>query len=551
MPAPLGRPLITATLMFAMLLSDATRPAWGHDKEVHRDATAYAYEIMAVSRAQPLRSNFEGDAIMLAFLDEMHEAVDSLDLLPNDLPAPPRDVCIDPEVQKRFVTQIPLAGVTPTMPANVFPTPVDLSLLVDESSCGTDPYWRPGTLYRNAFPQRATHAGNVFGYWAAHPDDRHGETELQWRPSNIAPLNQFKSLVEQAAGAIVGPVWITGKCFTDCMKGLFLGDFDECEGCIDDSYQQATQGIRDGIATVDGLFPGIPLGGNEALAGMCHHIDMKKPIAAPGWPLRQKPRYDDRSGLYGLTAGPFHQPGAIEEFAMFLSDVGASIDYDNSEGVRSYQVTDGKDHHKNTKRRDKEDFEYMPWPYIPMPPVDNLAWYGWREYRKSVRAPPIRTRYLGWVLHGIGDATVPMHATGTFAWGHRPYEDAEKSFGRQLLGEHGDEVQFAAAQAAQIVRRAKVYRQMMLEWRSYHPELGADVPVRDIITNLADTTYLVGQNNPAVYNDVLSTEWAASGPTRTHAIEYYKQFRPIMQDRLVETVAATIAFLMSVPEVRP
>jgi hypothetical protein len=514
---------------------------------------------MAVAGNAETRQRFAGNAEMLQFIDAMTAATRFYEGLPADLPAPHRDRCVDLEVMKRFASFSPLGAADGSRPAGVFPVPVDIQYFSNEKSCGVDPYWRAGTLYRHFFPTAQTHAGNVLGFWSAHTDELLGDIEMEARITNAAGATEIKQIFEAAGGATAGTVWVSAKCLSECFKGMFSLDLDDCAKCVSDAYDEAKDAVHDGIATVDGLVPGIPFGDldflREITSGMCHHIDAKGDVLVPGWGTLTKPHYDDISGLYGATPGPYGQPGETEVLALELTRAcGVSIDYDNSDGPKNYEVGDGKDFHPDSVKRTGQDWEYLTWPNVPMPPLDNLAWYGWDRFKQSVaqhradNTKPVEMKYIGWVLHGLGDSTVPMHVTGTFAWGHRPYEDAESELGRGLLGDYQAEVEPAAGEAEALLQAALAYRKQILAWRALHPDHAGDIPVRDLVTDLAQKTLAAAAAKPAVYDDDLSTAWNIPGPARAAAIKLYGSEAAFMRERLQATVAATIAVLTSAAE---
>jgi hypothetical protein len=243
---------------------------------------------------------------------------------------------------------------------------------------------------------------------------------------------------------------------------------------------------------------------------------------------------------------------------MILSNqLAVTVNYDESDGVKNYEVKNGNDSHGNSRPRRRQDWEYVTWPLTPFTPLDNLAWFGWDRFKGSAEAArqdPSKTveiKYLGWSLHGLGDATVPMHVTSAFGWGHRPYEDAvsDPDLGRQLLGD-GD-IDAEVEQAIDVLRAAGEYRKSIQEWRRGFPERRADIPIRNLVTTLAKNTLTASQGKPSVYNDALSSAYVIPGPSRGLSIEAYKIQRTFMRERVLDTVAATVAFLMSAAEVLP
>lgn len=532
------------------------REVRAYNAQTHQDLTAYAFELMVVAEQSPeIKNAFAQEPALLAFLSKLAKVAEAIERLPSNLPAPHLDFCSDPEAAKKVIS------LRPKWPAplerasmSAIPYPIDVQYVSNEKSCGVRHDWLAGVLYRNKFESEFGHAGNVLGFWAAHPDDLLNEVRLQFRPTNLAPFNALKLALEAAGGAAIGTVWVPIKCFTRCASALLELDFDDCKACVSDAVDQGSDVAHDGIATVDGLFPGFGEFKSEMLVGMCHHIDIKDQVVAPGWSPIPKRKYDDVSGLYGVSAGPFGVPGFIEKLAVGGSQLGISVNYDESDSVKNYQVEDGHDYHANTEMRDKADWEYLNWPFVPMTPLDNLAWFGWDRFRASVvevgadSSGLLQSKYLGWVLHGLGDATVPMHVTGTFAWGHRPYEDAVEELGRALLGgdEHGNAVQHAIA----VLRAAHAHRQFIDQWRADHPDRPGDVPVRDLVTRLARKTFEVSLANTAVFDDTASSLYLLP-PTRGSAVEGYKALAPIMGAHLQNSVAAVIAFLSAALEASP
>jgi hypothetical protein len=119
-----------------------------------------------------------------------------------------------------------------------------------------------------------------------------------------------------------------------------------------------------------------------------------------------------------------------------------------------------------------------------MSPLDNLAYGGYN-------LPGLgRTERLGWPLHAIGDATVPMHVVASPGWGHQAYEDWVETHLDVLLNNaacpndgtdctkfRNDQLKVELAQVQRVL--AQSYR-----WRTFLRTHG----IRDLITELAKQT---------------------------------------------------------------
>jgi hypothetical protein len=96
---------------------------------------------------------------------------------------------------------------------------------------------------------------------------------------------------------------------------------------------------------------------------------------------------------------------------------------------------------------------------------------------------------LAWPLHAIGDATVPMHVTGTSAWGHRPFEDSQDQLWTKIWSDFKPGQTFAEqAATVRVMRRAFEYWKEIEAWRAAHGNTN-DVPIRKIVTEVASHTH--------------------------------------------------------------
>ena len=334
-------------------------------------------------------------------------------------------------------------------------------------------------------------------------------------------------------------VWVPIKCAWKCVKSIFSFSPGDCTDCCKQAIDDGIDASHDAVSGLDSLVPIIGDIKSDDIVGMSHHIDI---------PLGNKD-YDDTSGLLTVRAGPLGVPGALELFAIAGADAaGVTVRYDDSNAPKNYDVANAQDGLPNSKHRDAADWEFLPFPHLPMPPVDNLAWYGNGQYS----APPgnFNTKYLGYVLHALADASVPMHVAGAFGWGHRPYEDAVTVLqslpdASLLRGRRQTE---PARLNNIVLPRAEAYYKIISDWRAQNPGHASDVPVRALVTAVAQTSWSIAQTDPSLFNDALSVVYLASGDTATLI---YTLKSAVMQQLTDEAVAASIAFLVATGEVLP
>jgi hypothetical protein len=238
---------------------------------------------------------------------------------------------------------------------------------------------------------------------------------------------------------------------------------------------------------------------------------------------------------------------------MLVADAaGMTVHYEPSLGPKRYEIAGAGDFHADSVHRDEDDWEFLSFPHTPFTPLDNLASHGWTTFRDDPRHV---VRPLGWALHAFGDAIVPMHATGTFGWGHRPYEDAFENRLPAYL--HTTDRGAAASQAASIARRAVGWRKAIADWRAAHPQRASDIPVRDLVTRLATWT-LQRVQGPGMltwpFNAAMSSSYVVPGPTKAGSIFFYESAAGadlVNEDLLEEGIAAELAFLAAVAEALP
>jgi hypothetical protein len=233
------------------------------------------------------------------------------------------------------------------------------------------------------------------------------------------------------------------------------------------------------------------------------------------------------------------------------------LDYDESKGPKQYEIGAGDDFHSDSKRRSRAQWQFPTFPHLIFSPADNLGKFGWEQFRASkARAAKISAEPLSWPLHAIGDATVPMHVVNTSGWGHRPFEQAVRDSWSRLLFFSDDPTQKDVAralqveQAARILAKAYQWRTFILNWRAAHPGQQDNVPVRELVTALAQETYsyaAISRPGGWPFDSAASLLYLADEESATL---FYKTKASIDYTRpLIENgAAASLAFLMSAME---
>ncbi|MBA2485281.1 MAG: hypothetical protein H0V35_04145 [Nitrospira sp.] len=163
---------------------------------------------------------------------------------------------------------------------------------------------------------------------------------------------------------------------------------------------------------------------------------------------------------------------------------------------------------------------------------------------------------LAWPLHAIGDATVPMHVVGASGWGHRPFEEAvEDAWPRLIyLTDRPEQAEESRAlqrqQAARILSKAYTWRKYILDWRARHPGEETNLPVRDLVTALAQETFDYANSQQPTgwpYDSTASLLFLASNVAAQGIYDNNAAVnltRPLIENG----VAVMLAFLMSAME---
>jgi hypothetical protein len=428
-------------------------PLAAHNPAIHQQMTDLAYQMMVFVGQSGLGRLGAGDAEWSAFLQRVASTPpkykpQSAQL--DELDAPKWSECaLDRQSWKTTLAGIP------------YPPSWDFN---GNNGCGVNLSWKPSLdgVASNDF------IGAVLGLWAATPDDEFNDTHLWYRPTNAAGLGAVRNIVNEVTEDTLTVLLVPVVCAIDCI-------FSSCDDCDKDARKIANDvDIGDEI---DGWIPGIGDISNGDYVGVWHFIDMKAG-ASNEFDAHQGKLFDE-AGVPGLPPDP------VEVVLMAYFDAsGLSVNYDKSNGVSHYTDDSADDGVPRTVRRDKAQWQSTSIAHVAFEPVDNLADYGWSRFRDSQLHP---IRMLAWPLHAIGDATVPMHVTGTSAWGHRPFEDSQEQLWPKIWTFAPGQPFVEQAFVARVMRRAFAWQKEIDAWRVAHGN-SKDIPIRQIVTELAGHT---------------------------------------------------------------
>ena len=531
-----SRPLQAAAFALA-LIAPPISDAGAYNQDTHQLLVDYAWQIMltvnAIGRNEaPPDQPFQSLSVSADFSRRTQQAVSKIGSLPANLPKP-KSLCIDLAVINMLNTNTPNwqnNGDFDQMKLAQVPYPIAIDYETG-NDCGIQPNWSPGEAYKLIVGN--DHTGTVLGYWAQYPDTLKDDFHVGFKPTSAGGMSYLKEGLVAAGAIPAATVWVPLRCAWKCVKSIFSFSPGDCADCCKQAIDDGINASHDVVSGLDSHVPVIGDIKSDDIVGMSHHINIA---------LGNKD-YDDTSGLLTVRAGPRGVPGALELFAIMGADLaGVTVRYDDSNAPKNYDVANAQDGLPNSRHRDAADWEFLPFPHLPMPPVDNLAWYGSGQYGAAPGNP--NTKYLGYVLHALADASVPMHVTGAFGWGHRPYEDAVTVLNHSLLG--GQRQTEPGRLNSIVLPRAEAYYKIISDWRAQNPGHGSDVPVRALVTAVAQNSWSIALTDPSLFNDGLSVLYLASGDNAALA---YTLKSAIMQQLTDEAVAASIAFLVATGEV--
>ena len=511
------RVIRTVTALLTWLLSVPSLSA--HDEIVHQRMVDLAYQMMVFLRSTDLGRFAAGTPEWQQFQARVAGTPRKYRPRPSglgELKAPKRSECTLPE--KSWDTTL---GNVPYSPVWDFD---------GNDGCGVDQGWKPSLANIGA----EDYAGAVLGLWAASIDRGFGDTHLWYRPTNFVGLGKVRDILNDAGDIGLGLALVPIVCLADCI-------FGSCDDC--DKHARKIAADANPTDEIDGWIPGIGDISNGDYVGVWHFIDMK-PNAAN--------EFDDRQGKLFDEAGIPNAPmDAVELVLMAYFDVsGLSVNYDKSDGVGRYTANHADDSMSQTIRRDQSQWQFMSIAHVPFEPVDNLAYYGWTQFRDSNQHA---VRSLAWPLHALGDATVPMHVTGTSGWGHKPFEDSQvdlwpKIWNLQTGAADANEAQRIAVN--RVMLRAFEWSKIIDAWRAEHGGT-KDIPVRRLVTEVAANTYAysIAKHQETLgawpFSSTASTEYLLF-PSKT-ANEYgaipgaADLVRPLFEDGLGAIIALLVA----------
>jgi len=457
-----------------------------------------------------------------------------------------------------------------------------------------DGRWHPGGIFDLTNPNPTLdgngYQGLMLGWLAKSGDDHTHDTvfESGWVAFAVIAVVIVAALVIAGVlgvaffGALLAVICIAAILF--CLIGIFDGD--GCGNGVINGFTKVIEAahapitaLDDNVPELDGI---IPRGGDissDQYTGMWHFINAK-PFGSNS--------YDDRQGLYYDEAGPspvpgFAFPGQFDLMIQAGLDLGdLHIGYDESDGPHHYEIRGANDTHQDSDHRSWAKWQGPTGAHLQFSPLDNFGFYGWSNFLSTKNG-----YWLSWPIHALGDATVPMHVTGTTSWGHRPYEDSLDWAGRwntirflactpENLGdcaqkcfidptdpsktcpEHTnatDNSRQQFEQARRILQHAFRWTQFIQSWRNRNSRQ-ADVPVRDMVTQLALETVslipLAGPDNVWPWCDDCSMDWLLY-KNNNSGMDFYQTDDSLNKERdLIErAVGATVAFLMATGDVLP
>jgi len=284
--------------------------------------------------------------------------------------------------------------------------------------------------------------GAVIGQWATRPDDELNDTLVWIRPTHSLIYGEMIGLAEGIVDAGLAIALAPVVCLAD----LIFGGGD----CISDAVEGGkTLDLLNLADTGVGLvelytagqktftskdFPISYLG--VSLPAYFHFANVNEDAlneVIPGNQFNILPGFKEISG--GAGFGPILD--ALDVAVIAGTDLlGVTVHPYKSNGVTNYSpFADGES-------RGVGDWINATIGHVEFEPVQNLAAYGWSQFRNGDSAHPKGgARGIGWVMHAIGDASQPHHTIGALGWGHAWWETFanlswEPNFHEENVGQH-------------------------------------------------------------------------------------------------------------------
>lgn len=269
--------------------------------------------------------------------------------------------------------------------------------------------------------------------------------------------------------------------------------------------------------------------------GLGHFINVQPQVATNDgpWPSNQ---FDNHQGLYydeayynvGTAAAPRLFQDSYDHYLVDIATgLGAAIQPRRSYGVENYQITSPDDGHAASRPRphSASDGYWLTTEMhgIAFTPIDNLGYKGWVKFRDDTCKT---ADALHWPLHALGDAAAPAHVIGATGQGHRPFEDgidylatvwervrnlSPDEFSTAKAAEYGGSAaardaafQLQLDQARAVLEAAFRYSQLIQTYQASHP---GDIPIRDLITRVAENTLQTLQASPKLRCDPQACKW--------------------------------------------
>lgn len=521
--------------------------AWAHNESVHQRMTDFAYHVLLASarfsggqtvsaRLAPVMKRLaDADPAVKVFYAAAVPAVKKLRELKSGLPDV-ATLCLDAQViiamgSPQPAWQLPAGTALPDLPMSGVRLPVGIGY-AHGVDCGIDGAYTPSGVLASANPGGFTardHTGVTLGYWAAAPDKEKKDWVL-----HSTTLETLQNPVVLAQIGATTTVAVSTVCLLAC--GLFP---PACAACPILALG-AGGTVVDEIASIDA-----DALESEDYVGFGHFIDMKPTPASPA-------PFDEKPGKLMSRAGPTGTTDVTEDLVMMIFDIaGMHVNRGASQAPRDYQVilgtsgALGDDAHRNSTARSFAQWELPLIPDLQLTAVDNLGMFGYLQ-SKANRGTSLESRNLGWPLHALGDASVPMHTVGASGFGHRPYEDCVDMVFDQLVG--SDNLAVSVTTVSEVITRAVKWRKFISDWRKTNAS--TDVPVRDLITALAAATRSKATARPEAFQPVASLTYILDEDAAV-AVYDTPAMAEVQRDLLLDGIAAEVTFLLSVTEVTP